>query len=175
MPTSTKSSLTGQSDLRINGMPVSGEWELRLTDDYVDATTFGDTNKTYLAGQRVVDLFIKDWGGVATGSGSPYKPEVPEFDFEAAREMYEDDPVALAIISRMLTLETALDMAEMTISEQHAQMRAQTEKSNEAREAYALVVKENQKMRSMLHRDPPDGGQWPADDPVKKRNTRYWR
>jgi len=47
MPTS---SLTGKGDLRINGVPTKGSWELKLSRDHVDATTFADENKTYLTG-----------------------------------------------------------------------------------------------------------------------------
>jgi len=60
MPANSGSKLHGKNGaIYINGAKGSGtkvstktEWTLALNRDYVDATVFGDTNKTYLVGLK---------------------------------------------------------------------------------------------------------------------------
>lgn len=68
MPANTGTKLHGKNGaIYINGAKGSGskvatksEWTLNLNRDYVDATVFGETNKTYLVG-------LKDVSGTYAG------------------------------------------------------------------------------------------------------------
>lgn len=77
--------------LYINGKKVQAEWDLKLERDYVEATVFGDPGKTPLVTLTNVTIEYDE-------------PDI-DFDAHAAREMYDDDPVALAIIDRLVEVE----------------------------------------------------------------------
>jgi len=143
----TPSSLTGKGDLRINGIPTKGEWELKLTRDYVDATVFGDTNKTYLAGMNIADLTYEV-------SERP----TSEFDFTAAEEVYEDDPVALAIISRLESMEKEVAL----LRDEKAGLIIKEKEARKARdETYQKMYEMRDAKRHIV--------QWQGDDPVANR------
>lgn len=90
-PKTMSSTKADKGYLYINGTKVNAEWDLKLERDYVDATVFGDPNKTFLTALTNVDLTFEE-------------PKI-DFDAQAAREMYDDDPVALAIIDRLAAME----------------------------------------------------------------------
>jgi hypothetical protein len=117
--------------LTINGERVLTEWDLKLSREYVDATVFGDVNKDYLVDLTNVDI--------------TYHEPVTDFNASAAKEMYDDDPVALAIIDRLDKMEREAAF----LREEKAELRRQNDRlSNE-----------------LIRRIP----QFKADDPVKNR------
>lgn len=140
--------LTGKGDLRINGIPTTGEWKLELNRDYVDATTFGEVNKKYLAGMQTVDLTYDE------------QPRLPasDFDFDVANEMYEDDPVALAIIERLASMEREVAIL-------HEEKVALAIKEKEARKARDESYKKMYDLKNAKRHIT----QWGGDDPVRNR------
>lgn len=75
MPVPANGKIHGKNGAIYIGGPVSGggtkvtdktEWSVDLSRDYVDATVFGDTNKTYLAGLR---NFAGNYAGLLDVSG----------------------------------------------------------------------------------------------------------
>lgn len=158
----------GRGDLRINGTPVKGDWRLSLERDYVDATTFGDANKTYLK-QHTVVLDIDDWKGLATASGSPYKSDHGEFDYDAAAEMYDDDPVVQQILKRMRAVEGDLHAHIVAVEQMRAELKFERVRAEDVSRSYEILSREASSMRKLLYQPTPSGRQWESDDPVKNR------
>lgn len=95
-PSSTRTGLTSGgmvSRLKINGVPVPGDWSFSIDHDAFSAPSY--------------DLTVND-------------RRTTTFDYEQVREIYQDDPVALAIIDRMARLEWEYSLiSDLTIKEFH--------------------------------------------------------
>lgn len=126
--------------LYINGTKVNAEWDLELSKDYVDATVFGDPGNPY-------ETFLTSLTNVKIDFD---EPEVA-FDEQAAREMYDEDPVALVIIDRLAKMEREVFFLREERDEARGHILSLQKKVLELQEYRKRVV------------------QFEADDPVKNR------
>lgn len=69
--------------------------------EWIETTTHSDPAPTYTW------LKYSNASGTITAPPAMWADQTVVFDYEAAREMYEDDPVVLAILDRMEKLERA--------------------------------------------------------------------
>jgi hypothetical protein len=85
---------------------------LNVGRDYVDATVFGEVNKTYLSGMTTYDL--------ETVEPVPEEGSLMTFDYHAAQELYGDDPVAMTILNRMRDMEATRTQRDRAMNEVEA-------------------------------------------------------
>ena len=85
-PDSWSQKLTEAKKSWLNGIGV----------EYVDSTTFNDLNTSWGSSSEYIYV---------APQVTAYDDDPPPFDYDAARKLYEDDPVVLAIIDRMATME----------------------------------------------------------------------